>query len=283
MMQKNSYKVFHSSCGYLRKRINIVMVRPELGMNVGSAARAIANTEINGEFIIVGSPSILDEGAFRTAKHAGDRLRQIRFFDRLDEVRPVLGERSLWLASTARVGSPNRPHPLRVREAAERAITDLKAEAVQSITLVFGAEGSGLTNEEIDFCDWVVTIPSSSEYRSLNLAQAVLIFCHELNMGLVDSPWGSQNVETNLAKPAQKQRLIQHLLQLAEEVGFVLPGDPFKMRPRLQEIFNHLPNHIKDIKTLHGFIAQTVRTVRAGRVELRGRFKHFELPTRTSS
>jgi tRNA/rRNA methyltransferase len=153
-----------------------------------------------------------------------------------------------------------------------KAIAKLKCGEIASIALVFGPEGDGLTNDEIDLCDWVVTIPSNSQYRSLNLAQAVFIFCHEANTVLLDR-W--ELLES--IRPGQKERLIRHLLQLAEEVGFVFPGDPFKMRPRLEEIFSHIPNHIHDIKTLHGFIAQTVRTVRAGRVELKGRFKRYKV------
>jgi tRNA/rRNA methyltransferase len=212
----------------------------------------------------------VDDLARKTAKHARDRLESIEFVESLEEAKRRLGEPNLCLASTARIGSPNRPHPVRVREAVQKAVEKLRVREVSSIGLVFGPEGDGLTNSEIDLCDWIVTIPSSSQYRSLNLAQAVLLFCHETNMELI-TEW--QELES--PRPGQKQRLIRHLLQMAEEVGFILPGDPFKMKPRLEDIFSYLPNHIHDIKTLHGLIAQTVRTVRKGQVELKGRFKRY--------
>jgi tRNA/rRNA methyltransferase len=270
MASKISNKVFHSGWASLRERISIVLIHPELSQNVGSAARAIANMGINGHFLIVGDPGIVNGSARKTAKHAGERLDQIKYFGSLSEVRNFLGDRCLLLASTARIGSPNRPHPLQVRDAMGKALGKLKSDEISSIGFVFGPEGDGLNNQDIDLCDWIVTIPSSSEYRSLNLAQAVLIFCHEANAELLEA-WEPFEAP----KPGQKQRLIRHLLQLAEEVGFILPGDPFKMRPRLESIFEHLPNHIRDIKTLHGLIAQTVRTVKAGHVELKGRFKRY--------
>jgi len=63
------------------------------------------------------------------------------------------------------------------------------------------------------------------------------------------------------------------VLQLADEVGFILPGDPYKMKPRLEEILSHLPNHLQEVKTLHGLIDQIVRTLRKGEIDLKGRYK----------
>ena len=267
----NPYKVFHSTCGEFRKRLHIVLVRPEQGGNVGSVARAMANMGIDGGLRIVGTPAILNDEARKMAVHAQSGLDAIRFFPTLaaalaDIQSPAL----LSLAATARVGSASRPHPLWVRPAMERAITKLRHGEASDLAFVFGCESDGLRNEEVAACDWVVTIPSTDDYRSLNLAQAVLVFSYEAQLNL------AREWETfQSSRPSQKERLIAHLLQLAEEVGFVLPEDPFKMRPRLEEIFSQLPSHVKEVKTLHGLLDQVIRTVRKGRVDLKGRYKKF--------
>ena len=82
---------------------------------------------------------------------------------------------------------------------------------------------------------------------------------------------------------SQKDRLAEHLIRLAEAVGFVLPGDPKKMRPRLEEIFSHLPNHIKDVKTLHGLIDQTIRSVHKGEADFKGIYRHWVDAKRTGA
>jgi TrmH family RNA methyltransferase len=279
---KNPYKVFHSTQDLWREKVHVVLVRPEIGGNVGSAARALANMGIWGSFDIVGDRTILDGSAFQMAKHAKERLDQIRFFPSLEEAlkaplpsqveprtqAPTTSARQLILAATARVGSAHRPHPLWVRTAMQRAVGKLAASEITDIKIVFGPESDGLSNEEVELCDWVVTIPSSSEYRSLNLAQAILIFSYEVNMNLVQE-WQPQRGP----RLSQRNRLIAHILQLAEEVGFILPSDPYKMRPRLEEILSRLPNHIPEIRTLHGLLDQAIRTVKRGRVDLKGRFK----------
>lgn len=81
--------------------------------------------------------------------------------------------------------------------------------------------------------------------------------------------------EHQSTRPSQRERLISHFIKLAEEVGFIMPGDPFKMRPHLEEILSQLPRHIKEVKTLHGLLDQAIRSVRKGQVDLKGRFKKF--------
>lgn len=266
---KNPYKIFHSPCAQLRKAIHVVLVRPEQGANVGAAARAMANMGIEGSFRIVGEPTIIDSSCLRLAKHAKSRIDQIQFFSSLAEALPIAPTRKLSMAATARIGSPNRPHPVRVRTAMERSFEKLREGEIVDIFWVFGPESCGLTNEEIDRCDWVVTIPSSDEYRSLNLAQSVLIFSHEMNSLFLEN-W--ENFQSH--KPSQRAKLIQHLIQLAEDVGFVLPGDPYKMRSRLEDILSQLPNHIPDIKTIHGLLDQVRRSVHKGAPDIRGRYLH---------
>lgn len=269
---QNPYKVFHSTCEYLRKKLHIVLVRPEQGGNVGSTARARANMGIHGSFRIVGQPGILNDECRKMAVHAAEALGAIKFFPTLEaalafERQPA----TLVLAATARIGSAHRPHPLWVRPAMERAIGKLKQGEIDEIVLVFGPESDGLSNPEVELCDWVVTIPSTEGYRSLNLAQAVLVFSYEANLNLMDSPADFESRH----KPSQKERLVRHVLQLAEDVGFILPNDPFKMKPRLEELLSALPAHVKDAKTWHGLLDQVSRTVKKGKVDYKGRFRQF--------
>lgn len=270
----NPYKVFHRSCSQVEKNVSIVLVRPEQPGNVGSIARALSNMGIEGDFCIVSSPNIINEESYRFAKHAKPRLENVLHFNSLEEcLNHQRGadpsSKVLSLAATARIGSAKRPHPTRVREAVQRATSKLMEGQLSKLVLVFGPESSGLTNDEIALCDWVVTIPSLQQYRSLNLAQSVLIFCYEVNMAMLED-W------EKLAppKPSSKTKLIQHMLQIAEDVGFILPGDPFKMRPRLEELFSELPSHIREVKTLHGLLDQVRRSVKKGTPDFKGRYRY---------
>ena len=272
---KNPYKTFETSCGASQDKIAVVLVNPEQAGNIGATARAMANMGIAGPLVIIGKPELITGEAEKFAKHAKPKLEQALFFNDLVAYFASLAQtipqsQRLSIAATARIGSAKRPHPTRVRPAMVRAMNKLKYSDIQWLSLVFGPEASGLTNADLALCDWVVTIPSLNQYRSLNLAQSVLIFCYEANMAMLEE-WEDRQV----TKPTSRGKLVQHLLQVAEEVGFILPNDPFKMRPKLEEIFSGLPNHIKDIKTLHGLLDQVRRSIRKGEPDFKGRYKRL--------
>jgi len=268
------YKVFHSYPSEheeaQRKSIHVVLVRPEHPGNIGSTVRAMANMGIHGNLYIVGrESSCFTEETLKLARHAVSKLEEANFLKSINEL-PCDRKTSLLLASTARCGSASRPHPLMVREAVEKAVGKLLQKQIENLYLVFGPESDGLTNEETDFCDWIATIPSNKNYASLNLSHAAMVFFHEANQQMIQ---GWQEVE--LPKPGQKEKLVTHLLELAEKAEFILPGDPYKMRAKLEDVFSKLPNHIPEVKTLHGLIYQVSRCLTLGKVERKGRYKYL--------
>lgn len=270
VQDNNPYKVFHSRSVDIRKNVHLLLVRPEEPGNVGSIARVMANMGIQTPLRIVGDRCILSEQAQRLAKHARRHLDEALFFEDYETaLTQSLEGPALRLATTAEVGSADRPHPIWAREAMQRAVGKLESQEIAQLVLVFGPEGDGLTNEEAKRCDWIVTIPSTTEYRSLNLAQATLVFCYELNMALLQAPAAFEP-----AKPSQKQRLVAHMLKIAEEVGFILPGDPHKMSGRLEGIFSRIPAYLPEAKTLHGLLDQISRSVKKGAPDFKGRYRN---------
>lgn len=235
----------------------------------------MSNMGINGSLRIVSSPTVIDERSYALAKHASDRLDNALHFNSLRDALKGESENSLSLAATARVGSAGRPHPTKVRVAAAKSVEKILSEEISDLFLVFGCESDGLNNEEIAVCDEIVTIPAVSEYRSLNLAQASLLFSYEINLCLLDRAEKENEAVSEVeVAPHQKEKIISHLMLLAEEVGFILPQDPFKMKSKLEGIFAKLPRHIPEARTLHGFIDQTIRSVRKGAPDFKGKFKN---------
>lgn len=267
---RNPYRDIHSTCEELRKRVHVVLVRPEVGGNVGSVCRALQNMGVFGSLRIVGETGSFDlNEARKLAKHADGRLASAEFFPNLRAALVGIEGPILSLAASARVGSAHRPHPVRVRPAMERAVKKLVQGEVKDLVLVFGPESDGLLNEEIDLCDWVVTIPSSAAYRSVNLAQSVMLFSHEVNENLL-LDWS----EFQAGHATSKEKLVEHILKVAEASGFILPEDPHKMRPRLEEILSELPPYIKEVGTLHGLLDQVRRSILKGAPDFKGRYRY---------
>ena len=141
---------------------------------------------------------------------------------------------------------------------------------ISDVLLVFGPEDSGLSNPEVALCDTVVTIPTSESFLSLNLAQAVMVTAYEVHMAL--RTLEAQPSREEKVRPGQKERIIHHLIQVAYEVGFILPGDPFKMQSRLEQLLADVPPCLQEARLIHGFMDQISRSMKKGQPDFRGRY-----------
>ncbi|WP_027186301.1 RNA methyltransferase [Desulfovibrio inopinatus] len=151
----------------------VVLFRPKFSENIGSAARAMAN--MGAKRLIVVSPLHYDENRARAlATPKGiDILEQALF---VDELAPALTDFQLVFGTTARTGGW-RKGVITPEVAAPSVVETLTAGG--SVAVVFGPEDQGLTNDETCICSQLLTIPTSDEASSLNLAQAVLVVLYE--------------------------------------------------------------------------------------------------------
>ena len=151
----------------------MVLMAPQGDANIGAAARAMKNYGIS-DLRLVNPASPLTVRAYTWAMGARDVLDGAKVFDHLDE---ALGDMAQAVAFTRRTGRMRR-QPVSLEEAAPWIASRAKTGGV---ALVFGREDSGLTNAEIKRTDVIVTIPTCKAFPSLNLAQAVLLACYEIN------------------------------------------------------------------------------------------------------
>ena len=159
-------------------RISIVLLGPKYPENIGSAARAAHNMGVE-QLVVVGRPLVDPEQAMKTATHnAAHLVAGICYYDTLGE---ALAEYSLVVGTTARRGRQRMPGagPSQVAELILPTLDRSK------VALLFGPEDKGLSNQDLTYCGLVVTIPTATQFSSLNLAQAVAIVCYELHQGLV--------------------------------------------------------------------------------------------------
>jgi tRNA/rRNA methyltransferase len=154
------------------ENIRIVMVEPIYGGNVGSVCRAMANMGFSDLALVCPRRLNMDE-ARMMACHATEFLESRTEFKSLAE---AVADCGVVVATTARKGL-YRQHAKTPRDWAARILES--AEAGRA-ALVFGREDNGLSNEELALCTQVIQIPTTETYRSLNVAQAVMICCYEV-------------------------------------------------------------------------------------------------------
>lgn len=236
----------------------IVLVEPQLGENIGAAARAMANFGLTDLRLVKPRDGWPSEKARAAASGALWIVDEARVFDSTEA---AIADLNFVYATTARA----RDIPKEVVGPRE-AVGVLKARqaAGQSTGILFGRERWGLTNDEVALADSIVTFPVNPAFASLNIAQAVLLLSYEwLSAGLGGAlPTREAIPDIDLA-PAPKQHLfglMRHLEEALEPTGYFRTAD---MKPtmvhNLRAVLQRSGLTRDEIDVLHGVVAALER------------------------
>lgn len=192
--------------------IRIVLVEPSHPGNIGAVARAMKNMALT-QLVLVRPKQFPHSEALARASGADDVLAAARVVESLAEGIAGCG----FIAATTSRGRDQRFRVLDVRDAAPRVVTEARRGPA---AVLFGAERTGLTNEELEVAHILVRIPGNEAYLSLNLAMAVQLVAYELFRASGGSSPLPLTATVPLATPAELQRLYEHLQQVLVEVDF---------------------------------------------------------------
>lgn len=192
--------------------IRIVLVAPSHPGNIGAAARAMKNMAL-ASLVLVRPREFPHPEATVRAAGASDVLGAARVVESLDAALAGCG---LIAATTAR----ERDQYFRVRELHAAAPHIVAAARRSPAAVVFGAERTGLTNEELEAAHVLLRIPASEAYPSLNLAMAVQLVAYELFRARTPGAAAGDPAAVPLATAGEMQQLFAHFAQVLEEIDF---------------------------------------------------------------
>ena len=125
----------------------------------------------------------------------------------------------------------------------------------ERVALVFGREHSGLTNAEIQLCNYTVSIPTNPEFSSLNLASAIQVLCYEIYRHHASPPVANKTDPQDLpATSAEVERYFEHLQQVLESTGFLNPTQPGLIMQRLRRLYLRSEMTHNEINILRGML-----------------------------
>jgi len=225
--------------------ISIILVEPQSPGNVGMVCRAMKNMGLS-RLRLVNPCSITHPEALMFAVSAKDLLEQAEIFPTLEA---ALADTPLSVATTRRHGK-YRQEIWSPQEIVARISADA---GTNRAALVFGREDSGLTTDEVALCRWQATIPTAEEYGSLNLAQAVLIFCYELFGGF--NPVINQE-SRELAEGEALESMYVQMERVLLKVGFLNPENPAHLMRSLRRIFARAELDSREVAIVRGMMSQ---------------------------
>jgi tRNA/rRNA methyltransferase len=208
------------------QRTRIVLCRPSHPGNIGAAARAMKTMGLSDLRLVAPERYPAPEAQWM-ATHAVDVLEAAKVHSSLVEaIEDCVG--AFALSARPREWSPQ---VMDVRSAVARAV-----ELDGDVAFVFGNETAGLTNEEMFACQFLVQIPASPQFSSLNLAQAVQVVAYEVFM---TRPPAVEGRSEKLATVADLEGLYAHLEHAAVETKFMASGS--RLRERWRRLFSRVP------------------------------------------
>ena len=242
----------------------VILVRPQLAVNIGMCARAMANFGLDDLRLVnprEGWPrtGALRKGAYAAAAGAVHLLEQAKL---CDSVEAAVADLNCVFATTAR----ERGQAKRILTPAE-AMPEVAARtaAGEKLGVLFGPERTGLDNDEIALADAIITFPVNPAYASLNLAQAVLLVGYEWMRAANGT--GVPFALPERSPPAPRDMVLSFFEYLEAELdraGFFRPvGKLPVMRRNLRNIFHRVQLTEQDVRTLRGMIVRLVEGPRA--------------------
>jgi tRNA (cytidine32/uridine32-2'-O)-methyltransferase len=224
--------------------IRVVLVETTHPGNIGAVARAMKNMFLTRLYLV--QPHFFPHAdATARASGADDVLHQATVCGSLEE---AVAGCSLVFGASARLRRIDWP-TVDARRCGEKV-----AETVGGgeVALVFGREHSGLTNEELDRCNYLVHIPSNPDYSSLNLGAAAQVLAYEVAMALGARVPAVQGEER--ASAQEVDGLYAHLEQALVEIGFLDPQNPRQLMRRLRRLFNRSELEKSEVQILRGIL-----------------------------
>ena len=228
----------------------IVLVEPQLGENIGMAARAMGNFGLTDLRLVNprdGWPSLPAQRAAAGADHIIDA---VKLFSTLES---AIADCTLTFATTARAHFQAKP-VLAPEPAAQEMHREIAASGKAAI--IFGRERYGLENQEIALADRIVTFPVNPAFASLNLAQAVLLMGYEwFKLAVGELPFAT-NLRSERAGQEQMQNFFDGLVRELDRVEFLRPAEKRDtMLVNLRNIFARMEPTKQDLQTLNGVVA----------------------------
>jgi tRNA/rRNA methyltransferase len=248
----------------------IVLVKPQLGENIGFAARAMANFGLSDLRLVAPRDGWPNEKAHAAAAGAAYVVEQARVYTTVEE---AIAELNYVLATTA------RPREMvKTVLSPESAALELRRRHLrdEKTGILFGPERSGLDNDAIALADAILTAPVNPDFASLSLPQAVLLFGYEwlkgespaLTLGRVtefDGPVG-EGISFPDTRPATREELFalfEHLESELDRTGFLYPPEKrASMVRNIRNMFHRMGASDQDVRTWRGIVAALSRVRR---------------------
>lgn len=213
----------------MKNKFGFILVKPQIGENIGSCARSIKNFGFSKLNIVSPKQNWPNQKAKATSVGAYDIVKKAKIFD---STLKAVSEFDIVISLSARKRDINKKH-ISINQFLK--IISLKKKV--NYGLMFGPEASGLSNEDLSYSNYILQIPTSKNFKSLNLSHSLTIICYEIFKALYLEKSYPKTSNLKISSKKKMGSLINHLKILLEKKNFFTP---IEKKPSMMININNL-------------------------------------------
>ena len=232
----------------MKNKFAFILVKPQLGENIGACARSMKNFGFNKLHIVSPKINFPNHKAKATSVGAFDVINKAKVFNTTEE---AISNFDIIVSLSARRRDINKKHIslndfLKIAEKRKNS----------NFGLMFGPEASGLSNQDLSFSNYILQIPTSPKFKSLNLSHSVTVICYEIFRVLNKNFFEKNRSNNKISSKSKINVLIKHLMILLEEKDFFLPKEKKQsMILNINNLIYRLEPNDKELRILASIIS----------------------------
>ena len=232
----------------MKNKFGFILIKPQLGENIGACARSMKNFGFKDLIIVSPKFAFPNHKTKVTAVGAYNIIDNAKVFNTTDE---AVGKFDIVISLSARKRDINKKH-ISMKDFFN--IIDKKRN--MNIGLMFGPEASGLSNADLSFSNYILQIPTSKVFKSLNLSHSITLICYEIFKFINKSKFNKIGKKINISSKSDISSLVKHLIKLLEKKDFFLPREKKQsMLLNINNLIYRLEPNDKELRILASIIS----------------------------
>jgi tRNA/rRNA methyltransferase len=232
----------------MKNNFGFILVKPQLGENIGASARSLKNFGFSKLNIVLPKQSWPNNKAKATSVGAYDIIKKAKIYNNTYD---AISRFNIVISLSARKRDINKKHI-----SINQFLKIIESKKNTKFGLMFGPEASGLSNEDLCLSNYILKIPTSKKFKSLNLSHSLTVICYEIFKSINFNKFKKNPKNIKISSKSKISSFVLHLKKLLEKKGFFVPSEKkHSMLMNINNLIYRLEPNDKEIRILASIIS----------------------------
>ena len=232
----------------MKNKFGFILIKPQLGENIGACARSLKNFGFSKLHIVSPKQSWPNNKAKATSVGAYDVIKKAKIYNNTHD---AISDFNIVISLSARKRDINKKHI-----SINQFLKIIKSKKNTKFGLMFGPEASGLSNDDLSLSNFVLHIPTSRKFKSLNLSHSLTVICYEIFKSINFNKFEKNPKNIKISSKSKISSLVLHLKRLLEKKGFFIPAEKkHSMLMNINNLIYRLEPNDKELRVLASIIS----------------------------